>query len=74
MLVYANKFQLVGENPTLPILRALSGWFSEKLGVRVPIREVVWQGERSGGKLHCWLRTDSAEGEGFKLYESPLVH
>lgn len=74
MLVYANKIELVGQNPALQVLRGIAGWLSEKLGERVTLKDVTNPGERVGGSPKAWLRTDKAIAESFRLYSWVLKH
>ena len=74
MLVYANHLEIVGKNPALQVLRAVSGWLSEKLDQRIIIRDVTKPGEVTGGEPRAWLRTDAADADGFKLYSWILKH
>lgn len=74
MLVYANELDIVGANPALQVLRAVSGWLSEKLDQRFVIRDITKPGEFSGGSPRGWVRIDRASGEGFALYSWIMKH
>lgn len=73
MIVYANEFYLVGKNPTLPVLNAVSGWLSKKLKRKITINEIKTIGDLTGvGRT--WVRVDRAQRDDYRLYAWTLKH
>lgn len=76
MLVYANVLQLEGNDAKDVCLRAIHGWLTEQIGLKLPISELTRPGEWKGDsvKKSAWLRTYASTSEEPEMYAWRLKH